>query len=235
MADEQEKSEPDLAGYPDTESLAKGYRESGNEAKRQRERAERAEAAFQSMQSQMGAANPRQDVAFRTPYDRLNEYGVPADIVRELVQSETDIRVKQALSPLMDGMQARTRLMGKYKDYSKHEADAIAYVQSDPDLNQTWNRMFPVDATGALELAYLAYGEKRRRDHPGKSAPDTDDRSEAQIPSNRQGDARRAPQGADAEVQALRKQYQESPNRKNAEAYAQARLHGVIKDDFLNQ
>ncbi|HLC20933.1 MAG TPA: hypothetical protein VJM10_02340 [Candidatus Methylomirabilis sp.] len=197
MADEQkDPNQPDLAGYPNTDELVKGYRSSGEEAKKQKERADRAEAAVQALLAQQEAANPRQDVPKRDPYGRLAEYGVPADAVREAIRMEAREELKEALEPIMRGFQARQTLLGKYKDYAKFESDVATYIQSDPETSQTYNRLFQADPVGAFEYAFLKFGQEARSKRGQKgSGQSTEEATEAQIPTARSGDARRIPSG----------------------------------------
>ena len=231
MADEQEQGQqPDFAGYPSLDELKKGYRESGTEAKKQRERAERAESAYQAALAQ---ANPRQDVPSRnTAGQRLTEYGIPVDALDEYVEQKVQSRLEERFQPIMRGLSARQEMVGKYKDYNKFESDMMEYVNSDPQLQQTYNRVFTADPVAAFEYAYLKYGHTKRGE--SRNGVSEEEKSEAQIPSQRSGDTRRTPQ-ADVDVQRLLEVYQQNPTRRNAEAYAKARLHGVIKEDFLRQ
>lgn len=220
---------PDLAGYPTTDALVKGYRESGNEAKRQRERAEAAEHAYQELiQSQ---ANPRPQIPTRSarPEDRLSEFGVPVDALDEYFEA----RMQKAFAPIAQGMSARTELLSQYPDYNKFEADVAAFIQSDPKLNQSYQRMFNADPLGAFEYAFLKFGDSRRRsggDYPSEVPGEA---SHAQLPGSRNGDAMRQPQGS-PNVQRLYEEYQRTGSPNAAREYAKARLHTVITDDFLN-
>lgn len=225
-----ENLNPDLAGYPTTEALVKGYRESGNEAKRQRERAEAAERAYQELiQSQ---ANPRPQVPTRSarPEDRLSEFGVPVDALEEYVEG----RLQKAFAPIAQGMSARTELLARYPDYNKFEADVAAFIQSDPNLNQSYQRMFQADPTGAFEYAFLKFGDSRRRtagDHANDTSGET---AHAAIPGNRNGDAMRQPAQGSADLQKAWSEYQRTGSPDAARNYAKARLHTVISDEFLN-
>jgi len=114
MADEAQNQpqaqplNPDLAGYPDTNSLVQGYRNSSEEGKRQRERADKAEALqAQVMAQQLNGANPRQSVPNRaTAADRLIEFGIPVDAMREVVASRS--RKPSAPSPVVSGLGSRS-------------------------------------------------------------------------------------------------------------------------------
>ena len=99
---------PDLAGYPDVTRLVDGYRSSSDEAKRQRDRADKYEALLGQMVAN-GVANPRQSVPDRSssPEDRLTDLGVPVDALSAYV----DKKLSQAFEPISRGMQARGKIV----------------------------------------------------------------------------------------------------------------------------
>jgi len=221
---------PDLAGYPSVDALVGGYRASGAEAKRLAEENLRLQREREQWM-QVAAANPRQEVPQRpaNPYDRLTEMGVPADAIREAIASE----IQTAFQPLQRGFEARTQLLARYPDYTKFESDVASFVQSDPALNQTYQRMFTADPVGAFEYAFLKFGENRRRSHPnGNGQEIQEDQAHAQIPSARTGDARRIPT-TDARIDEAYRRYQQTGSPTDARAYAKARLANVISDEFL--
>jgi len=226
-----ENLNPDLAGYPSVDALVKGYRESGNEAKRQRERAEQLEQQYQGLQQSL--ANPRPQVPSRgtRPEDRLSEFGVPVDALGEFVAS----KLQEAFAPLAQGMNARTALLSQYPDYNKFEADVAAFIQSDPKLNETYQRMFAAEPAGAFEYAFLKFGESRRRTAREGGQNGREESAQAQIPSGRTGDTQRMPQGNSADLQRAWEEYQRTGSKDAARAYGHARLRNVISDDFLNQ
>ena len=219
---------PDLAGYPDANALVQGYRASGEEAKRQKERADRAESMLQQLYQ--GQENPRQSVKQRgTPADRLTEFGIPVDALNEYFES----KLRDAFAPISAGLNARTSLQARYPDYNKFEADVAQYVESDPDTKRSYDKMFTADPAGAFEYAFLKFGESRRRNN--RAADETSaDAVHASIPGARNGDSRRQPQGQQADVQAAWQQYQKTGSSNDAKAYAKARLHGIVTDEFLN-
>ena len=229
---------PDFAGYPSVEALVNAYRASGEEGKKQRTRADLLEQQLQSVV----AVNPRQDVPQRngngqftsaqSPYDQLSEMGVPVDALRQAIRAE----VGEAFTPIAQGFQARGKLIAQHPDYTKFESDVAAYIQSDPELNQTYTRMFNADPVGAFEYAFLKFGDSRRRQSSTReSNGDTgEDRAHAAIPSNRSGDSRQ-PKSNDDAVSAAYKRFQETGSSSAAREYAKARLKNVISDEFLNQ
>ena len=149
---------PDLAGYPDQESLVRGYRASGEEAKRQKDRADKAEAMLQ--QVYQAPENPRPNIRQRgNPADRLTEFGIPVDALNEYFDS----KLTAAFEPIAQGLNARNTLQARYPDYNKFESDVAQFVESDPDTKKTYDNLFRADPAGAFEYAFLKFGESRRR------------------------------------------------------------------------
>lgn len=221
---------PDLAGYPTVEALVHGYRESGNEAKKQRERADKLEQLATQLLASTG--NPRGDVPDRgrgrSAEDRLTESAVPVDALSELI----DRRIGNALEPITRGVSARGKIVADHPDYVKFENEVAQFIESDPEMSEKYPKLFSVDPASAMEYAFLKFGESRRRTHTpsqnGGRGPE-----DAAIPTSRSGDGRRQPE-ADLDVQAAFERYQKSGSSRDAAAYAKARLRTVIKDEFLN-
>ena len=218
---------PDYAGYQSAEELARGYRASSAEAKRLAAENQRLQEMFQTQ-----AANPRPDIPNRTrPEDRLAEFGIPADALNEFVNE----RVGQALRPLAEGFQARGRVLNEYPDYQKYEADVANFVNADPDFSQRYAKMFAADPVGAMELAFLKFGETKRKTTPPPKAPNAQEMADAALPSERQGETRPAVPDNQRNVEEAWKRYQKSGSKADAEAFARARLHDVIPEGFLRQ
>ena len=221
---------PDFAGYPSQEALVRGYRASGNEAKKQRERADALERELQM--TRQAQANPRSEVKQRLgARDRLAEYGIPVDAVQELMGE----MIQESFRPISAGLNARTTVSGRYPDYAKFESDVAQYLESDPEIKETYNRMFAADPVGAFEWGFLKFGDHRRRGSAERSEPNAQDLANASIPSQRNGDSRRQPQGQQAAVQEAWEKFQKTGNSADARTYAKARLRTVITDEFLNQ
>lgn len=215
----------DLAGYPNEDALVQGYRNSSREAQNWRERALALEAQL--------AANPRQDVPQRgpaSPYDRMSEYGIPVDAFREAIQTE----IQQAFQPIARGLTARSRVLGEYPDYTKFEADVSQFINSDPNLAATYNNMFNADPVGAMEYAFLKFGETRRRTAPAETAKNGDKQSasHASIPSSRAPESRQAPgQGEDMTSKA----WEHFQKTGDSRPFAKTRLRQVIPDSFFEK
>tara|TARA_R110000868_G_scaffold241694_1_gene497199 strand:- start:839 stop:1552 length:714 start_codon:yes stop_codon:yes gene_type:complete len=222
---------PDLAGYPDVPSLVNGYRNSGAEAKRLREEVtKRDDLLMQVMQN--SAANQRTvpDRRSSSPEDRLTEFGVPVDALNELVNNG----IQRALQPIMRGVSARGKVVSDHPDYVQFEAEVARFIENDAELSQRYPKMFDADPEGAMEYAFLKFGESRRRTSAPPNGDDRQGMHDAAIPSSRAGEGRRAP----TEDQAVRdafERFQKTGSTRDAAAYAKTRLRSVIKDDFLNQ
>ncbi len=218
----------DVGGYPSQEELLKAYRASSNEGKRLA--AENAKLTAEK-EAIWNAVNQRPDIQHRSrPEDRLAEYGIPADAIDEFVNE----RVARALAPLSQGFEARNRVLNEYPDYNKFEADVAQFIQSDPDMSQRYAKMFSVDPVGAMELAFLKFGEAKRRTAPAPT-PQTGGSSEAALPTQRSGDARRVDETNSQSIEDAWEAYKKSGSKADAERYAHARLKDVIKEDFLRQ
>lgn len=234
MADETTNAQPlnpDLAGYPSTEALVSGYRNSSEEGKRQRERADKLEALL--MQSMAAAGSNSRTVPDRrgsTPEDRLTEFGVPVDALEQYVTN----RVQKAFEPIANGMQARGRIVNDHPDYAQFENDVAQFIGSDPELSARYPKMFEADPVGAMEYAFLKFGDSRRRTNPGNGNVTVGNPVDAAIPSSRAGEGRRAPDNSQ-QLQEAYERFQKSGRSTDAAAYAKLRLRSVIKDDFLNQ
>jgi|SwirhirootsSR2_FD_contig_31_13289662_length_1150_multi_4_in_0_out_0_2 hypothetical protein len=208
-------------------NVSRDYAASSREAKRLAELNQNLQSAY---------VNPHQDVPHRnTAGERLAEAAVPVDALEEYVDQRANQIVSQKFEPLVRGMQARQTMLGKYKDYGKFESDIGELLNTDSDFQQMYNRVFQADPVAAFELAYHRLGETKRKSHRNGAPPDTSDLTEAQIPNQRSGDARRIPQGQEAAVEVAARNYRENPNRNTAAAFARARLKTAISDDFLNQ
>lgn len=242
MADEQNQNQnlnPDLAGYPSVEHLVAAYRASGDEGKKQRDRADVAERRFaeQAAQGYGYAANQRPDIPQRSPdpYANLEGIGIPREDFRAAVRAEAQGMIAEAFQPIAQGFQARNELLGQYPDYQKFEADVASYVNADPDLSQRYQRMFKSDPAAAMDYAFLKFGDSRRRQHPGSNnGVQGQQMTEAQIPSSRTGDARH--QNTQGEqTRELFERFQKTGNSQDSLAFAKARMKSVITDEFLNQ
>lgn len=228
MADEPNiPLNPDLAGYPTAEALVQGYRASGEEAKRLREQNQKLTDTLSTVLTTQ-AANPRQHVdRSGRPEDRLTDMGVPVEALNEFFDS----RLEAKLAPIARGMQARQQLVGNHPDYAQYETDVANFIAADPDLSARYPKLFDADPAGAMEYAFLKFGESRRRT---AEPPNGRERiNDAQIPSSRTAEGRN---GADPNdrVQAAFEQWQRTGSTRDAAAFAQERLHGVIKDAHLN-
>jgi hypothetical protein len=177
---------------------------------------------------------PRQNVPSRRPWEEtLENSGVPAEAIRNAIHEEAMGLIQQQFEPMTRAVQARQTMVGRYKDYGKFESDMMGFVNSDPELQQTYTRIFSADPVAAFDYAYLKFGMDQRGKRSKNGGMDNDI-VETQIPTNRSGDTRRAPRGADAAVEEAARAYRDKPSTRTAEAYGKARLKTVISDEFLN-
>ena len=219
---------PDLAGYPDVPRLVDGYRNAGEEAKRQRERAEKAEQALSNVLLQ-GQANPRQQVPNRrstTPEELLDDAGIPVAPIRDLVMGA----VQEALAPLTRGVAARGQMVSRNPDYVQFENEVAAFIEQDPELSKSYPALFQADPAGAMEYAFLKFGDSRRRVHPHTNGERTGV-GDAAIPTVRAGDGRGVGQ-QDQAVQEAFQRFQRTGSSADAQAYARARIGPLIREQF---
>ena len=223
---------PDLAGYPDIPRLVDGYRNSSAEAQRQRERAEKAEGLAQEALRLATTSNTRQHVPDRSysPADRLTEMGVPVEALDAYIAG----KIGEAFEPIVRGTTARGKVVANHPDYVQYENDVAAFVQNDPDLSQSYPKLFQADPVGAMEFAFLKFGESRRRTVGSTVSGNRDGMRDAQIPGSQAGEGRRVPDDPNG-VQAAFERWKQTGTSQDAAAYAKARLHGIISEDFLRQ
>jgi hypothetical protein len=192
-----------------------------------------------NQQFQQQAFESRQTVPQRSPspYQSLIDSGVDAAAIDAIVDERVNTKIAAAFEPIAKGFQARTQMLASYPEYGKYEADIAAFVQSDPTVNERYQRIFSSDPIAANEYAYLKYGETTKRSHKnGTQREAREETAHAQIPSGRSGDARRQPQGNEAALHEARRAVIESGYNKGAvNNFARQRLRQVITDEFLNQ
>ena len=227
MADEQKEPEqaPDLMGYPSVEALVSAKRASDQEAMRMKERLDMLERAYvQQAQNAPHGNDPRQ---------RMLDQGIPVDELDRYVDTKLQQRMEEAFRPITQTFQARGQVLARYPDYAKFEPEVSQFINTDPELAQTFGKMAQVDPAAALEYSYLKYGESRR-----KSAPQGDKRkvqsaaAEMQIPTQRSGDTRNSDTTGNDDVERARAHYEKTGDPR---AYAKTRLRQVIPDTFFQQ
>lgn len=219
---------PDLAGYPSVDALVQGYRSSGEEAKRLRDKSEKLEGLVTQMLEQQVANQRAVPNRSGRPEDRLTEFGVPVDALEEFVAG----RVAKAFEPVTRGIQARQAIANSHPDYVQFEQDVANFISTDPDLNNRYSRMFESDPAGAMEYAFLKFADSRRRTASPQAGP-VGGAVDASIPTSRAGEVRRAPE-ADQYLRDAFDRWQKTGASSDAQAYAKARLRTAISDDFLN-
>jgi hypothetical protein len=145
-------------------------------------------------------------------------------------------RLERALQPIAATFTARSNVLQQYPDFVKFESDVAQYLGSDPQLNQTYQRMFQADPAAAMEYAFLKFGDSRRRSGRQKETePEAvEEAAHAAIPSGRIAEGRR-PDAEGSEIQSAWERFQKSGSARDAEAYAKTRLRSVISDEFLQK
>lgn len=240
MAEDSQGQAPDYDGYASLDELKRAKRASGDEAKRLADENRRLAEQVQAMERNFQQSQQRQAVPQRgTPYERMREFGIPDDAIREAIREEAGSLVREAFQPIALGMQARTQMLAEHPDYAEHESQVASFVQSDPKVKERYERMFSVDPLAANEYAYLKYGETQKGRRRNESQRGEELRREtmahAAIPSERSGQTRQERQ-PDQMVEDARKRMIDSGHTKaSVEDFARARLHTVITDEFLNQ
>lgn len=236
MTDEQEVQQPkedqplnpDLMGYPTVEALVNAKRASDAEAKKIRDERDALQQQLQNVYRP--EANPRQDVKHRErPEERLADMGVPVDALEEYFTT----RLQRAFEPVLAAANARSAVVGQYPDYVKFESDVNQFLQTDKDLNERVGKMAQGDPVGALEYAFLKFGESRRGAARTVQNGSENNAVDAGIPSSRNGESRRLPDSVTGDVQRAWQNYQKTGSAESAREYAKARLKQVIPEDFL--
>jgi hypothetical protein len=124
-------------------------------------------------------------------------------------------------------------VVSEYPDYVTYEAEVNQFVQSDPEFSQRYARMFNADPVAAMELAFLKFGESRRKNVQPPAAPNAQEMVDASLPGERTGESRRAGEMGQSEVDEAYRKYQQSGTSQDAEAYAKLRLRQAIPDSFF--
>jgi hypothetical protein len=215
---------PDYAGYQSAEELARGYRASSAEAKRLAAENQR----LQEM-AQMAAANPRQDIPNRTrPEDRLAEFGIPTDALEEFFVQ----RFGKALEPLANMANARNQVVSEYPDYVTYETEVNKWVREDASRAADYDQRFLKDPAGAMQLAFLKFGEAKRKNAPIPQTPNAQEMADASLPGERVGESRRT-DGLENQVQEAFEKMQKSGSSRDVEAFAKLRLKEAIPDSWF--
>jgi len=230
----QQPLNPELMGYPSVEALVAAKKASDAEGKRLFDENQKKDLLLsQMLQNGLAEGTPRQSVPDRrsaTPEDRMTEFGVPVDALKSIVRAE----FAEAFRPISNGLQARGQLVASHPDYVQFETDVAQFINTDPELSASYPKMFEVTPVQAMEYAFLKFTESRRKALGGEPEASFPGRADAGIPTSRSGDGRREP-GQDAAVQQAFERFQKTGTPQDAQAYAKARLKGVISDEFLQR
>lgn len=208
---------PDYAGYPSVEALVSGYKNSGAEAQRWRQRALELEAALTP------APKPADN-----PYDQLSNYGLPVESLREVIGRE----IQNQFAPLAKGISARSTVLSRYPDYQKFEAEVANFINQDPATQQAYNAMFNADPAGAMEFAFLKFGDHQRRTAPPDAGKGQErgKQADAAIPSRGGAPNRQADDG-----DLTQRAWDHYQKTKDPSAFIKARLRKAIPDSFYEK
>lgn len=212
-----EPKQPDLMGYASVDDLVKAKRASDGELRKMAERLQSLEAGFQQL------ARPQIPVRYSSPDEELSSMGVPVNALDAYVQRKLD----QVLEPLARGAQARERVIARNPEYAKFEPDIIRYVNSDPELQERYQRALRTDPEIAFEYAQSKFIEHQAKQAPTQGKPST---KEAQIPTSRSGESRSVPSEDDELRQKAREYYEKTGD---AKPYAQLRIRQTVSDEHL--
>lgn len=222
---------PPLMGYATPEALVQAKVASDAEAKRLHGR-------VQELEQQLGQVLPlvTQRQPGRTPYDELSDLGIPTEALRQAVQNEARVLLREELAPLISANTARQELVGEYPEYQKFEPQLHKFLAENPQVNEQYEwaiqnaRQKPEQAKMAMEWAYLKFGEGLRRQNGVTVQAGDTDPAPAAIPSSSAQD-RSGSQGKDDE--AMKRAFAYGKQYGDWRAYAHERLKGVIPDSHF--
>jgi len=199
--------------YRDPAELERGYLELQTVSNQTYQRTQELEARL----AELERVNPlERQQSRRDPMEALNEVGVPADAIMELVSRG----VQNVLQPMMRAQDARQTVSNEYPEFAKFENDVAQYLNSTPPLKQRYERMFQADPAGAMEWAFQTYQRKFGTPDPGINQ---DSRREAALPNSYSADTRNA--GSDiAKNEELAKRWEWAQKTGNWDQYLTARL-----------
>jgi hypothetical protein len=199
--------------YRSPEELERGYTELQTVSNQTYQRLQDLEQRFASIER----VNPADQMASRRdPLEALNEVGVPADAIMELVNRG----VQNYIQPMMRAQDARQTVSNEYPDFEQHENNVANYLNGNPPLKQRYERMFQVDPTGAMEWAFQTY--QRKAQAPDQGIPDQS-RREAALPQSFGSPDRNS--GSDAaKSEELTKRWEHAQRTGNWDQYLTARL-----------
>jgi len=234
-----------FAGYPSLEHLVQGYHASGQEARKQRERAE----ALQSHAAQLEAhnqalldalTNAEQNPARQAVPDR-NGHGeaIPisefddhvARVLDSRLNAAVEARVNQVFAPIWTSITARRRVMARNPEYPQFEQAVWDFVQADPQRAKEYADTFARDPESAMTIAMLQFSQAEQQRHQHRAS--SNGAVDASIPTMRSGDGRRPPDTR-RELDEAFARFQKTGSSGDAAAYAKIRLKSVVTDEFLN-
>jgi hypothetical protein len=120
--------------------------------------------------------------------EQLRELGVDPALIEKMIDERAGQRayetMTQYLGPMANSWQGREYVAAKHRDYTAHEGDIMAYVNSDPQLRRMYQAVggraqTPEQAAVAMEWAALKWKETQA---PAKNPVRAEARGDAGLP-----------------------------------------------------
>jgi len=149
--------------YATIEDWEQATRHSEQEGARLANRVRELEAATQQYEQQR--VNPTESRARRDPREALNEFGVPADAVGELVQQQ----IAEYFAPRLAVEQAIGAVTQRRPEFGRYRNDVDTWLAGHPDVHQMYNEAVssnPQNAAMALEWVFDRFSEDRKNAAP---------------------------------------------------------------------
>lgn len=202
--------------YRDPEELEKGYQNLQELANKNWQELQELKSLVES-----GRMDPEERrEARRGPKEILEESGVPAEAVLELVRSG----VEDVLRPVVAAQDARAEVAKNYPNFAENENDVAQWITSNSQLQTRYAKMFAADPAGAMEWAISAYSREKRNE----PAPSTTYTSDAALPPT----GGSGPRGYDSSMasEELAKELERAKSSGDWNRYIAQRLAGTVPD-----
>ncbi len=156
--------------YETLEDWETATRHSEQEGARLANRVRELEAAQQQLAQEQQRVNPSEARARRDPREALNEFGVPADAVGELVQQQ----IAEYFAPRLAVEQAIGAVTQRRPEFGRYRADVDTWLAGHPDVHQRYNEVVssnPQLAEMAVDWVFDRFTEDRRAAQPPAPSP----------------------------------------------------------------
>jgi hypothetical protein len=214
--------------YPSLEEWEKGHWELHNTLKARESALSQQTERINALEQLLVTRAHLEDQNRKSPYDSLNESGVPADMVREAVRME----IQQALAPIAAGARAQQTVRSQFPEYATSENEVAQFLEVNPSLAQRYGQLYNADPAAAMEWAFLRYRDARASQPrtPAPTAPAA--RADAALPSSQMGE-RSAPTADNGERMQQAVKYMQT--YKDPTPVVHERLRGLIPDSHFTQ